>query len=506
MDQAWDGPRATAREWAGLVLLALPCLLVSFDSQALNLAIPKLTVALHPSATELLWIVDSYVFFGAGSLITMGVLGDRVGRRRMLFIGGAVFALASLGAAYSPSPGVLIAARMVMGMAGSALMPSTLSLIRVMFANQRQRTVALSFWTASFSLGGLLAPVIAGSLVERFWWGSVFLVAGPIVALLLLLGPFLLPGSQTETAGRLDLVSAVTSLAAVLSAVYGLKRIAQAGVDPLAIGAIALGVLLAVLFVRRQSRRDDPMVDLGLFRRTAFSVALASNTLSFFVLYGSQLWIAQYLQVVLGLSPLRAGIYTIPSVLGYLAGATLAPAAARRLSPHRAIGTGLIVVCTGFALLAGIAGGHGLALVIAGSVVFSVGLAPVYALTTEIIVASVPPERAGTASAIAETGAELGGALGIAVLGSLGVAVYRHLMSHADLPPQAASEVGGTIGSASALARTLPAASGHSLMTAAAGAFTQAFAVMSGVSAAIIAVVAVAAFRLVRNARIGPHS
>ena len=498
-DGTGDGPRATAREWAGLTLLALPCLLVSFDSQALNLAIPKLTVALHPSATELLWIVDSYVFFGAGSLITMGVLGDRVGRRRMLFVGGAVFALASLGAAYSPSPGALIAARMVMGLAGSALMPSTLSLIRVMFANRRQRTIALSAWTASFSLGGLLAPVIAGSLVERFWWGSVFLVAGPIVALLLALGPFLLPRSQALSAGRLDIVSAVTSLAAVLSAVYGLKRIAQAGLDPLSIAAIVLGGLLAVLFVRRQSRRDDPMVDLGLFRRTAFSVALASNTLSFFVLYGSQLWIAQYLQVVLGLSPLRAGIYTIPSVLGYLLGATIAPAAAKRLSPHRAIGAGLVIVCIGFAVLTGVTGSHGLAVVIAGSVVFSVGLAPVYALTTEIIVASVPPERAGSASAIAETGSELGGALGIAVLGSLGVAIYRHLMSQADLPPQAAAESGGTIGSASALARTLPAAAAHSLMTAAAHAFTEAFAVMSGVSAAIIAVVAVVAFRLVRN-------
>jgi MFS transporter, DHA2 family, multidrug resistance protein len=497
-DGTGDGPRATAREWAGLILLALPCLLVSFDSQALNLAVPKLTVALHPSATELLWIVDSYVFFGAGSLITMSVLGDRICRRRMLFAGGAVFALASLGAAYSPSPVALIGARMVMGLAGSALMPSTLSLIRVMFVNQRQRTVALSFWTASFSLGGLLAPVIAGSLVERFWWGSVFLVAGPIVALLLGLGPFLLPGDKTGRAGRLDLLSAMTSLAAVLSAVYGLKRIAQSGVDPLSVAAIVVGVLLAVLFVRRQSRRDDPMVDLGLFRRTAFSVALASNSVSFFVLYGSQLWIAQYLQVVLGLSPLRAGLYTIPSVLGYLLGATIAPAAAKRLSPHRAIVIGLVVVCAGFALLAGIAGGHGLTLVIAGSVVFSLGLAPVYALTTEIIVASVPPERAGTASAITETGAELGGALGIAVLGSLGVAVYRHLLSHAALPPQAADEAGGTIGSASALARALPQASGQSLMTAATRAFTEAFAVMSGVSAVVIAVVTVVAFRLMR--------
>jgi len=279
-------------------------LLVSFDAQALNLAIPRLTTDLHPSATQLLWIVDIYVFLGAGSLITMGALGDRIGRRRMLFIGATVFAVASL--------------------------------------------------------------------------GSVFLVAVPVAALLLLLGPFLLPRSRTETAARLDLISAVTSLAAVLLAVYGLKRIAQNGWHPLPVIAIVFGILLGVFFIRRQRRRDDPMVDLAMFRRKAFSVALTSNTLSFFVLYGTQLWIAQYLQVVLGLSPLRAGIYTIPAVLGYLAGAAIAPTASRLLSPYRAIGVGLMVVCVGFVLLAGVASGHGLLLLITGSVVFSIGLAPVY--------------------------------------------------------------------------------------------------------------------------------
>lgn len=199
--------RATVREWAALGLLALPCLLVSFDAQALNLAIPRLTADLRPSATQLLWIVDSYVFLGAGSLITMGVLGDRIGPRRLLLVGATVFATASLCAAFATTPGALIAARVVMGVAGSALMPSTLSLIRVMFTDRRQRTLALSAWTASFSLGGLLAPIVAGTLIEHFWWGSVFLVALPVAALLLLLGPFLLPCSRTAGAARLDVVS-----------------------------------------------------------------------------------------------------------------------------------------------------------------------------------------------------------------------------------------------------------------------------------------------------------
>ncbi|HEY1486835.1 MAG TPA: MFS transporter [Micromonosporaceae bacterium] len=493
--------RATGRQWAALILLALPCLLVSFDAQALNLAVPRLTADLRPSATQLLWIVDIYVFLGAGSLITMGVLGDRVGRRRLLFIGATVFAAASLCAAYSPTPGALIAARAAMGVSGSALMPSTLSLIRVMFTDRRQRTVAMSAWAASFSLGGLLAPIIAGTLIEHFWWGSVFLVALPVAALLLLLGPFLLPRYQTVGTARLDIVSAVTSLAAVLLAVYGLKRVAQSGWHPLPVVAIVAGILLGIAFVRRQQHRDDPMVDLTMFRRPAFSMALTSNTLSFFVLYGTQLWIAQYLQLVLGLSPLRAGVYTIPAVLGYLAGSAIAPVAARILPSHRVIGVGLMVMCVGFALLTGVAGGQGLALLIIGSVVFSIGLAPVYALTTELIVASVPPERAGTASAITETGSELGGALGIALLGSLGVAIYRHVMAGAQLPRPAAGEVGGTIGSAAALARRLPAQSGRRLLAAATHAFTDAFAVMAGVSALIVAIVGVVALIALRHTR-----
>ena len=336
----------------------------------------------------------------------MGVLGDRVGR------GGCC----SSAAPSCPR----LARRRLLPVSGSAdrradgdgdggLGPDAVDPVADP-GDVRQRAAAhdrADAWTASFSLGGLLAPVIAGSLVERFWWGSVFLVAGPIVALLLVLGPFLLPRDQALRA-RLHIVSAVTSLAAVLSAVYGLKRIAQAGLDPVSIAAIVLGGLLAVLFVRRQSRRDDPMVDLGLLRRTAsawrWPATPCPSSCSTAASCGSPSTSRWYSGC-----PRLSRRLTIPSVLGYLLGATIAPAAANacpRTAPSAPPGHRVHRI----AVLAGVTGNHGLALVIAGSVVFSVGLAPVYALTTEIIVASVPPERAGSASAIAETGSELGGA------------------------------------------------------------------------------------------------
>ncbi len=318
--------RAGAREWAGLALLAVPCLLVSMDVHVLNLAIPQLSADLRPTNAQLLWIVDSYGFLVAGSLMTMGALGDRIGRRRLLLIGAAAFGLASLLAAFSTSAEMLIAARVLLGLAGATLMPSTLALIRVMFPDPRQRTTALGVWTASFALGGVLAPLVAGILLRHFWWGSVFLFAVPLIAVLLALGRALLPEFREHPAPRVDAASAALSLAGVLSAVYGLKRAAQSGVDPAAAVALALGIGLATAFLRRQRGRENPWIDLALFRRREFSLPLGANALAFFVLYGTQFFIAQYLQLVLGLSPLEAGLWTIPSALGYLAGSVADPA------------------------------------------------------------------------------------------------------------------------------------------------------------------------------------
>src|SRR5262245_38932454 len=222
-----EAPRATRREWVGLAVLALPCLLYSMDLTVLNLAVPHLSADLEPSGAQLLWIVDIYGFLVAGSLMTMGTLGDRIGRRRLLLTGAAAFGAASVLAAFSFTAAMLIAARAILGVASATLAPSTLSLIRNMFLDPRERTVAMGVWIASFSAGGALGPLLGGFLLEHFWWGSVFLVNVPVMLLLLALGPWLLPEYRDPHPGRLDAFSAVLSLVAVLAVIYGIKRIAE---------------------------------------------------------------------------------------------------------------------------------------------------------------------------------------------------------------------------------------------------------------------------------------
>ena len=409
---------ALRRDWVGLGVLVLPCFLVSMDAHVLNLAVPRIVADLHPSGAQLLWIVDGYVFLVAGSLLAMGAVGDRIGRRRLLLIGVTLFAAASLAAAFAGTATALIVARLLMGLAGASLMPSTLALIRGMFTDRRQRTAALGVWTASFSLGGLLGPVLGGALLTRWWWGSVFLVAVPVAALLLVIGPRVLPEFRDPDAAGFDLLGAALSLLALLAVVYAIKRAAAGGglLQPAAL----VGVVLGAAFVRRQRRADHPMIDPALLRSTGVRIALVSTSLTFFALYGTQVAVAQYLQWVLGLTPLAAGLWTLPGTLAYLAGTAIGPAAVSRLARARVIAAGLLVSAAGCALLAG----HTLAFVVAGTMVFGVGLAPVYALSTDLIVSAARPEQAGTAGALGETSAELGGALGIALLGSLGIAVY----------------------------------------------------------------------------------
>ncbi len=485
---------ANARAWAGLAVLSLPCLLVSLDAEVLNLAAPQLTAALRPTSVQLLWIMDSYVFVVAGALIAMGVLGDRIGRRRLLLVGAGFFGAASLLAAFATTPAQLIAARVLMGLSGASLMPSTLALIRVMFADARSRAVALGVWSASFSLGGVASPLIGGVLLEHFWWGSVFVLAVPAVLLLLAVGPVLLPESRDRGATSFDTLGALLSLAAVLIFVYGLKRLAASGWHPIPLAAIGLAVLLGALFVRRQRRIPQPLLDLTMFRNARVSVALGSNALSFFVLYGTQLAIAQYLQLVLGLSPLRAGLWTLPSVLAYLGMSFLSPALARRFPVGRVVAAGLVAMAGGFAVLA-----HGgLDGVVAGTVVFSIGLAPVYILTTDLVVATVRPSRAGMAAAVTETGCELGGALGIAILGSLSVAAYRHGMTGSVVPLPA----GGTLADAVSVVAGLPARPAEALLHQAHAAYGSAFALMSLTAAVLAGAAAILAAAVLRPAAV----
>jgi MFS transporter, DHA2 family, multidrug resistance protein len=421
------GPkRAGSREWAGLAILSLPALLITLDFSVLNLAVPVLSAELRPTGTQVLWIVDSYGFLLAGFLITMGALGDRIGRRRLLMVGAAAFGAASVVAAYAPTPELLIAARAALGIAAATLAPSTLSLIRTMFADQAQRTTAISVWSMSLAAGGALGPVVGGVLLELFWWGSAFLLAVPVMVLLLTVGRALLPEYRNTDAGRLDLASVALSLATILPVIFGLKELAKHGVQIVPVAAIVVGLAVGVGFVRRQRRLSDPMIDLQLFRAPVFSAALVTNTFGYFAILGALFLFAQYLQLVAGLSPLAAGLWSVPAMAGITVGSMLAPVLLRKQPVARVLAGGLVLAAAGFGLLAQAAGPADLGLAVAGSVVFSAGLAPVFIAVTDLMVSAAPEAKAGSVASISETSNEFGGALGIAVLGSVAMLVARH--------------------------------------------------------------------------------
>ncbi len=488
-------------------MIALPCVLYSMDLTVLNLALPRLSEELAPGPAQLLWIVDIYGFMVAGSLITMGTLGDRIGRRRLLLIGAAAFGLASVAAAFSRTAGMLIASRALLGLAGATLAPSTLSLIRNMFHDAHDRSVAISVWVMSYSVGGAIGPLLGGILLQHFWWGSVFLLSVPVMALLLAVGPTLLPEYRDPSAGRIDLASAGLSLVAVLAVIYGLKRVAESGARAggVAVAAIAVGLVAGWVFARRQKTLADPLIDLRLFRVATFSGSLATYALSCFVAFGSYLFIAQYLQLVLGLSPLRAGLWTLPWSFGFVAGSLLSPALARRAPTARVMAVGLLVGAAGFVVLsrAGVSGG--LAAVAVGSLLFSLGSAPAFTLANDLIIATAPPERAGAAAGISETSAELGGALGIAVLGSIGTMAYRGRMESAaaklaGIPENLLAQARGTLGGAAAAANRLSGSDAAPLLREAREAFVASLSLVSLICAALVVATAIVTAVLLRRA------
>ena len=496
--------RAGRREWVGLAVLGLSALVYAMDLTVLHLAVPSLSADLQPTSAELLWIIDIYGFVVAGALITMGALGDRIGRRRLLMIGAAGFALTSVLAAVSASATMLIASRALMGVAGATLAPSTLSLIFVMFQDQKQRSVAVGWWIAAFSAGGAVGPVMGGVMLEHFWWGSVFLLALPVMTALLVLGPRILPEYKDADGGRLDISSAALSLGAILAVVFALKEVTQNGFSPLPLAAVVLGVVLAVGFVRRQRSLPDPLIDLRLFKIRTFNASLATNVFGVFIAIGYFLFVAQYLQLVLGLSPFEAGMWSIPSAAGFIIGSTVAPRFIHRMRPSVVIASCMTLGAIGLAMLSQVGIRGELPVIAAASVVIALGLAPVFNLTTELIVGSAPPEKAGLASGVSETGAELGGALGLAILGSLGTAVYRSQVSAAmpaGVPDQARAIATDTLGGAASVASGLPGDVGASLLQVAQEAFSQGLRLVAGLSAVFALLLAVASAVLLRRAR-----
>jgi DHA2 family multidrug resistance protein-like MFS transporter len=470
----------------GLALLMLPTFLVALDTTALLLALPRLSAALGADNVEQLWISDSYGFTVAGLVITMGTLGDRIGRRRLLLAGAAAFAALSVVAAFAVDPLMLIVARALLGVAGATLAPSTLALITNMFPDERGRGKAIAVWATCQFAGGALGPVLAGFLLQYFWWGSVFLVSVPAMVLLLIAGPVLLPESRGGQAGRLDPASVGLSLAAVLLMIYGIKQLTIANAPLVPAVTLVVGAAAGMVFVRRQLRLPAPLLDLRLLRSRPFTAVLIALVFAGVAMAGTGLVVTQYLQEVLGYSPAASAVLFAPMGLGVAAGTMAAPALAGRVKQTTAIACGLAVSALGSLLLAAADGAGALPMVVAGITVLALGTGPLFALGTGLVVGSVPPERAGSAASMSETGNYLGGSVGFALLGVLAAVVYRGRMNGT-----IDSLAGDSLAGAVAASRHLPAGQGAELLSAARAAFTASLHVTGGVAVVIFAGLAV---------------
>ncbi|MEV6694562.1 MFS transporter [Micromonospora sp. NPDC051196] len=492
-------PLAGRREWLGLAVLALPTLLLSLDISVLFLALPALNADLGASSTQQLWIIDVYGFMTAGFLVTMGSLGDRIGRRRLLLIGAACFGLLSVVAAYSTSAEMLIGARALLGIAGATLMPSALALISNMFRDAKQQGMAIAVFMSCFMAGSAIGPVVGGAMLTYFWWGSVFLLGVPVMLLLLLAGPTLLPEFRNPEGSRLDLVSVVLSLGSILSIIYGLKELARAGWELAPALVLVAGVVIGAVFLRRQRTQPDPLLDLGLFRHRSFSAALTIMLLGSVMMSGLSLFFILFLQTVKGLSPLETGLWMVLSAVGMVIGGMAAPGVAQKVRPAYVIAAGLGITIIGFLLISQVEQTASIAMPLIGIAVVSIGAGSYASLGTGLVVGSVPPEQAGSAASLSETSGEFGVALGIAAIGSVGTVVYRsQLEVPAGVPADVAASAEENITGAVAAAAELPGQAGSALLDAAQTAFTvavQNVAMVSASIAAILAVIAVVALR-----------
>lgn len=487
-------------------MLALPTLLLAMDATVLYLAVPHLSAALRPGGSELLWIADIYGFMIAGFLVTMGTLGDRIGRRKLLMIGAAAFGVASALAAYSTSPQMLIAARALLGVAGATLMPSTLALITNMFRDPRQRGTAIGVWVTCFSAGIALGPVLGGLLLQAFWWGSVFLLGVPVMILLLVTAPVLLPEYRDTRAARLDPTSVVLSLAAVLPIIYGIKELAKDGLAVLPVATLTGGLALGVLFVHRQSRLAGPLLDVTLFRNRSFSAALAIQLLSIAAMGGVYLFITQYTQLVEGLSAIEAGLWLLPAAGALIVASSLTPALARKVPAAYIMGASLATSAVGYLVLTQVGSDSGLPVLVAGFVIVYLGISPMFVLGTDLIVGAAPPDKAGSAAAMSETSTEFGVALGVAVLGTVGTAVYRDRMAGTvpgEVPTQEAASARRSLPDAMATADSLPDRLHDLLLDPARAAFTHGLNTIGGISALLVAALALLAVRLLPRTRPG---
>nr|WP_241847748.1 MFS transporter [Streptomyces sp. CB02009] len=464
---------------------------MALDVFVLLLALPHLSADLGADSNQQLWIMDIYGFLVAGFLVPMGTLGDRIGRRKLLLIGGAAFGAASLLAAFATSPGMLIAARVLLGIAGAAISPSTLALISTMFQDAKQRAAAIGMWASCFTLGAIIGPMLGGVMLEHFWWGSLFLLGVPVMVLLLIAGPKVLPESANPEAGRIDLPSVALNLGTTLPVIYGIKETARNGWSPLSAAAIVVGVVLGVLFVRRQRALTAPLLDVTLFRHGRFSASLL-GLLAYSLIGGTvMLLMTQYFQAAQGMTPIEAGLGLLPGMAAATVSFMVCPIIARKVRPAYVIGAGIAGVVAVLLAFSQLSADSGTATLIAGFAVFSFCGAPIVALGTNMVVGAVPPEKAGSAGALSQISNEFGSALGVATLGTLGLAVYRDQVEGAvpaTVPAGAADAARDSVSGAASAAQGLPQQVADALMEPVRVAFTGGIHTVATVSAILIAV------------------
>jgi DHA2 family multidrug resistance protein-like MFS transporter len=495
-------PVGTARKWATLGTCCLAVLVLSIDLTALHLAIPNLINDLSPSGTQILWIADVYGFALAGLLVTMGGIGDRIGRKKLLLIGTTAFAATSALTAYATSPEMLIAARALLGIAGATIMPSTLSITRNVFTDGKERTMAVGIASGIGALGVALGPIMGGALLDHFWWGSVFLINVPIMAAVLVAGLFVLPESRNPRPGKLDAPSVPMSIIGILGVVYAITEAGHSGVMHAKVGAgLAIGVIGLVAFVWRQRRLSEPLIDVRLFRNPAFSGSIGANLFAMFALVAQSLVFSQYFQLVLHWSPLKSGLAGLPGgVAAAVGGAALAPPLITAIGRARVVGLGMALSAAGFALYALTGTQSNYWTLLLAMIPCAMGVGMAMTVTGDTILASVPKDRAGAASAISETATELGGALGMAVLGSVLTAAYRTSLDlPAGLPAGAVSSARDSIGSALEAASMLSARFAGPVVDAARHAFVTGMHAAVFCSAGLAALTGLAALFTLRS-------
>ena len=486
--------RVSWRGWVALAILMLPVLLVSVDNTVLTFALPDIAISLQPSAIEQLWIIDAYSLVLAALLVTMGTLGDRFGRRRLLLIGAIGFTVVSALAAFAPSAGWLIAARALMAIFGAMLMPSTLSLIRTIFTDAVQRRLAIAIWAAGFSAGAALGPIVGGFLLEHFSWGSVFLMAVPVMIPLLILAPFLVPETRDPNPGRIDPISIALSIATMVPVVYGIKEFAVEGLLSPAPVLFVAGLGFGWLFVRRQLRADVPMLDMKLFQTPRFTGAILVNMLSVFALVGFLYFVSQHLQLILGLSPMSAGFALVPGLVVMIVAGLVVVPIAQRVAPRIIVPVALLFSIAGFVLSALASQEGALLTLVIAFVLLGVGIGMAETVSNDLILASAPPAKAGAASAVSETAYELGAVLGTAVLGGLLTALYRTNLVIPDGVGQSAADAAReTLAGAMVTADEIGGAAGDQLRLAAAHAFDSGVLTTGLIGAGLVVIAAVIA-------------